>query len=100
MRVVDNPLHSIDYCKEVQPHLFIGVPRIYEKVYSNLMAALGSKLGLLKIPVLGGIIKKKATEAIFLLASGLINTLLISQHQSMFLFLQCLLWTLYPELRT
>ena len=64
MRVVDNPLHSIDYCKEVQPHLFIGVPRIYEKVYSNLMAALGSKLGLLKIPVLGGIIKKKAKEKI------------------------------------
>jgi len=64
MRVVDNPLHSIDYCKEVQPHLFIGVPRIYEKVYSNLMAKLGSKLGLLKIPVLGGIIKKKAVSAI------------------------------------
>ena len=64
MRVVDNPLHSIDYCKEVQPHLFIGVPRIYEKVYSNLMAALGSKLGLLKIPVLGGIIKKKAKAKI------------------------------------
>jgi len=64
MRVVDNPLHSIDYCKEVQPHLFIGVPRIYEKVYSNLMAALGTKLGLLKIPVLGGIIKKKARAKI------------------------------------
>ena len=64
MRVVDNPLHSIDYCKEVQPHLFIGVPRIYEKVYSNLMAALGSKLGLLKIPVIGGFIKKKATAKI------------------------------------
>ena len=64
MRVVDNPLHSIDYCKEVQPHLFIGVPRIYEKVYSNLMAALGTKLGLLKIPVLGGIIKKKAKAKI------------------------------------
>jgi long-chain acyl-CoA synthetase len=64
MRVVDNPLHAIDYCKEVQPHLFIGVPRIYEKVYSNLMAALGSKLGLLKIPVLGGFIKKKATAKI------------------------------------
>ena len=64
MRVVDNPLHSIDYCKEVQPHLFIGVPRIYEKVYSNLMAALGSKLGLLKIPVLGGFIKNKAKAKI------------------------------------
>jgi len=64
MRVVDNPLHSIDYCKEVQPHLFIGVPRIYEKVYSNLMAALGSKLGLLKIPVLGGFIAKKAKAKI------------------------------------
>ena len=64
MRVVDNPLHSIDYCQEVQPHLFIGVPRIYEKVYSNLMAKLGSKLGLLKIPVLGGIIKNKAKGAI------------------------------------
>ena len=64
MRVVDNPLHSIDYCQRVQPHLFIGVPRIYEKVYSNLMAKLGSKLGLLKIPVLGGIIKNKAKGAI------------------------------------
>ena len=64
MRVVDNPLHAIDYCKEVQPHLFIGVPRIYEKVYSNLVAGLGSKLKLLKIPVLGGIIKKKATAKI------------------------------------
>ncbi len=64
MRVVDNPLHSIDYCQEVQPHLFIGVPRIYEKVYSNLMAKLGSKLKLLPIPVLGGIIKKKARAAI------------------------------------
>jgi long-chain acyl-CoA synthetase len=64
MRVVDNPLHSIDYCQEVQPHLFIGVPRIYEKVYSNLMAKLGSKLRLLKIPVLGGIIRNKAKGAI------------------------------------
>jgi len=64
MRVVDNPLHAIDYCKEVQPHLFIGVPRIYEKVYSNLVAGLGSKIGLLGMPILGGIIKKKAKQKI------------------------------------
>ena len=59
MRVVDNPLHAIDYCKEVQPHLFIGVPRIYEKVYSNLVAGL-PPIWLLSLPVLGNIIKKKA----------------------------------------
>ena len=64
MRVVDNPLHAIDYCKEVQPHLFIGVPRIYEKVYSNLVAGLGGKVKLLGIPILGGIIKKKARAKI------------------------------------
>tara|TARA_B100000073_G_scaffold28630_1_gene21885 strand:+ start:206 stop:1996 length:1791 start_codon:yes stop_codon:yes gene_type:complete len=64
MRVVDNPLHAIDYCKEVQPHLFIGVPRIYEKVYSNLVAGLGGKVKLLGIPLLGGIIKKKAKAKI------------------------------------
>ena len=64
MRVVDNPLHSIDYCKEVQPHLFIGVPRIYEKVYSNLVAGLGSKVGWLSLPILGGIVSKKAKQKI------------------------------------
>ncbi len=64
MRVVDNPLHSIDYCKEVNPHLFIGVPRIYEKVYSNLVAGLGSKVGWLKLPILGNVVRKKAKEKI------------------------------------
>jgi len=64
MHVVDNPLHAIDYCKEVQPHLFIGVPRIYEKVYSNLVAGLGGKVKLLGIPILGSIIKKKAKAKI------------------------------------
>ena len=64
MHVVDNPLHVMDYCKEVQPHLFIGVPRIYEKVYSNLVAGLGRKIKWLSIPILGGIIKKKAKQKI------------------------------------
>ena len=64
MRVVDNPLHSIDYCKEVSPHLFIGVPRIYEKVYSNLVAGLGNKVGWLKLPILGNIVRKKAKAKI------------------------------------
>jgi len=63
MRVVDNPLHSIDYCKEVNPHLFIGVPRIYEKVYSNLVAGLPPSF-LLSLPGIGGIIKNKAKAKI------------------------------------
>ena len=35
MTIVDNPLHIIDYAKEIQPDFFVGVPRIYEKVYSK-----------------------------------------------------------------
>ena len=41
--VVDNPLNVVDHSKNVQPHLFIGVPRIYEKIYSNLKSAIESK---------------------------------------------------------
>ena len=66
MTVVDSPLNTIDYAKEVQPHLFISVPRIYEKVYSNLIAAIESKAILkigLKIPGLSGLLKKKLKAA-------------------------------------
>ena len=59
MRVVNNPLESIDYAKEVQPALFIGVPRIYEKVYSNLKSKLEGKEFLLKVPIINGILRKK-----------------------------------------
>jgi len=60
MHVVDSPIHVVDYAKEVQPHLFIGVPRIYEKIYSNVKAALDAKAHLrvlLKIPGINGKIK-------------------------------------------
>jgi len=66
MSIVDSPLNTIDYAKEVQPHLFISVPRIYEKVYSNLKAAIKMKPILkigLKIPVLSSVFKKKLREA-------------------------------------
>tara|TARA_B100001564_G_scaffold23753_1_gene17630 strand:- start:2043 stop:3821 length:1779 start_codon:yes stop_codon:yes gene_type:complete len=66
MSIVDGPLNTIDYAKEIQPHLFISVPRIYEKVYSNLKAAIDSKVILkigLKIPGLSSIFKKKLREA-------------------------------------
>ena len=66
MSVVDNPLNTVDYAKEIQPHLFISVPRIYEKIYSNLKSAIDSKailrIGLL-IPGLSSIFKKKLKEA-------------------------------------
>ena len=64
--VVDNPLNIVDYAKEVNPNLFIGVPRIYEKIYSNLKSAIETKAILkigLKIPLLSLIFKKKLKEA-------------------------------------
>ena len=66
MHIVDSPLNTVDYAKEVQPHLFISVPRIYEKIYSNLMAAIESKAILkygLMIPGLSKIFKRKLKEA-------------------------------------
>ena len=66
MHVVDSPLNTVDYAKEIQPHLFISVPRIYEKIYSNLKAAIDSKPILkigLKIPVLSGFFKGKLRAA-------------------------------------
>jgi long-chain acyl-CoA synthetase len=72
MTIVDSPLNTIDYAKEVQPHLFISVPRIYEKVYTNLIAAIESKTILkigLKIPGLSSLLKKKLK-----VAAGFSNT--------------------------
>ena len=66
MHVVDSPLNTVDYAKEIQPHLFISVPRIYEKIYSNLKAAIDSKAILkigLKIPGLSGVFKGKLKAA-------------------------------------
>ncbi len=66
MHIVDGPLNTVDYAKEVQPHLFISVPRIYEKIYSNLRAAIDSKAILrigLKIPGLSNVFKKKLRAA-------------------------------------
>ena len=66
MYVVDSPLAVVDFAKEVKPHLFIGVPRIYEKIYSNLKSAIDSKAILkigLNLPILSGILKKKLKDA-------------------------------------
>lgn len=71
LHIVDNPLNVVDYAKEVKPHLFIGVPRIYEKIYSNLKSAIDNKAILkigLKIPGLSNVFKKKLKEAV-----GLVN---------------------------
>jgi long-chain acyl-CoA synthetase len=66
MHPVDNPLNIIDHAKEIQPHFFISVPRIYEKVYSNFKSAVDSNLILrlgLKLPLLSSIFKKKLKQA-------------------------------------
>ena len=70
--VCDNPLEIVDHAKEIKPNLFIGVPRIYEKIYSNLKANIDGKAILkygLKIPGLSGLLKKKLKEA-----TGFIDT--------------------------
>ena len=36
LHIVNSPLYVVDYAKEVKPHLFIGVPRIYEKIFSKV----------------------------------------------------------------
>tara|TARA_B100000315_G_scaffold256683_1_gene303204 strand:+ start:4071 stop:5846 length:1776 start_codon:yes stop_codon:yes gene_type:complete len=67
MHVVDSPLNTVNYAKEVQPHLFVSVPRIYEKIYSNLKAAIDSKPILkigLKIPGISGVFKEKLKAAV------------------------------------
>ena len=67
MYVVDNPLNVVDFAKEIQPHVFIGVPRIYEKIYSNVKAALDAKAVLkilLKVPGISGVLKGKLKEKI------------------------------------
>ena len=64
--IVDSPLNTVDYSKEIQPHLFISVPRIYEKVYSNLKSAVDSKAILkygLKIPGISTLLKNKLKAA-------------------------------------
>ncbi len=67
MYIVDSPLAVVDIAKEVKPHLFIGVPRIYEKIYSNLKSAIESKAILkigLNLPILSGLLKKKMKDAV------------------------------------
>ena len=72
MTVVDAPLNVIDYAKEVQPHLFIGVPRIYEKIYSNLKSAIDSKsilkigLKILRFNNLASIVQTKSFLFLFI----------------------------------
>ena len=66
MYIADNPLNTVDIAKELQPRLFISVPRIYEKVFSNLKSAIESKTILkigLKIPGLKNVFKKKLQAA-------------------------------------
>ena len=93
LHICDSPLKIVDYAKEVKPHLFIGVPRIYEKIYSNLKSAIDGKAILkygLKIPGLSTLLKGKLKEAIgftdtrFLISGAApINTDILHLFQSL-----------------
>ena len=93
LHICDSPLKIVDYAKEVQPHLFIGVPRIYEKIYSNLKSAIDGKAILkygLKVPGLSTLLKGKLKEAIgftdsrFLISGAApINTDILHLFQSL-----------------
>ena len=41
MRVVDNPLHAIDYAKEVQPDFFVEFQEFMKKFILMLKLPLG-----------------------------------------------------------
>jgi long-chain acyl-CoA synthetase len=93
LHICDSPLKIVDYAKEVQPHLFIGVPRIYEKIYSNLKSAIDGKAILkygLKIPGISTLLKGKLKGAIgftdtrFLISGAApINTDILHLFQSL-----------------
>ena len=65
--ISESPLTLIDTAKEIQPHLFTSVPRLYEKIYSNISSQLNNKpilKILLKLPFISKIIEKKIKTAI------------------------------------
>ena len=65
--IAESPLTLVDSAKEIQPHLFTSVPRLYEKIYSNVKSQLDSKpilKVLLKIPIISNLIQKKIKTAI------------------------------------
>ena len=67
MHIVDDPLNTVDYAKEVQPNLFCSVPRIYEKIFSNLTAVINQRAILkygLKLPGISYLLKKKLKTAV------------------------------------
>ena len=61
MYIVDHPLNTVDYAKEIQPHLFFSF-QAFMRSFSNLRSAINSKPILkygLKIPLLSGLLKRK-----------------------------------------
>lgn len=44
--MVANPLKVLDFVQEIEPDVFIGVPRFYEKLASGIKAKLSSEKGL------------------------------------------------------
>jgi len=48
---VSDPLSTVQLLPEINPHLFIGVPRFFEKLHSGIMAEIQNKPVFLRVPI-------------------------------------------------
>jgi len=80
---VEDPKKIIEYLPQINPHIFIAVPRFYEKLYANLEVQLLSQPKALQ-----GLINYSLTQAENVNFKGLlfkkINTILLKEFRALF----------------
>ncbi|NOQ17084.1 MAG: AMP-binding protein [Methyloprofundus sp.] len=81
--LVDNPKKIIEYLPQINPHIFIAVPRFYEKLYNELESQLNKQPLLLKKFIFFSLTQGEKNNAIGLIFRK-INTLLLKKFLSLF----------------